>query len=937
MASKVATAAAVATTWVMSAACAHHGCTKIPLFSGFVIPFSPMKIVIIDQEYVRVNKRGAENEGGLKGFLGYSFVQIAGHFCLGCPIAVAVIDTGPEVLGEVDNGASKFNHSGAVSFGFWDDNYPDYYLGPGGDTKDPALDLVTFMYCGNELYPISGTDMPDPKPGDLWGVPHYEPTALVWRFSFYFGDKGGCLFMDPGDNVGGTEMYMAGGGIKWIMVMPLSVKFKMPSWLFILNDVKVRGKSIEPCVFGICKGTVHTGRFPIVGPGTPIQRILESCTADYMCLNLHELPDITFTIMGIDFIIGWEEYAIMYNKYGNKHCLTGIVDYEVEVFTDFTMWIFGDVWVRAFYSIFERIPLRRIGFARTDHKYYEQNGCVCGDGKGPIEDWLVPGIVGADNLAEKAAINMANVLQSAAAAIGNEDGNNGGGGNTANNMAEKAHIGAMENINRAQQTMKNLGPLASFKELRFKVKDDPSCKSGMRFIDGKCVNKKALADINNMKKQAEKQHFASSLKTEKNTNFSSGNLRKQFFKFNSEDKRIRMDPNIKVLPEEVSGTSMIEEGEENGQRKLTSTMPRNNDRSQKQRRMHHGPYVAWNNKCPASKDLNTQEKHFYSQSSFVRKLKSVQEKKGNQKHGKTKDGVPSSSYIEVEEETEEQIYLPKNAITDDGEMGQMLYNISKLYHRWAKKEGISKKSMSRYWHGETEDFIYRKRIEMTKAWENSLKKIKKILKSHKYKVFLNKKIIERFAQKMKNSYWKEKIIEIEEARENGDEINVEDHQWGSQKSDYEAEKMRFKSRAYRLNRKRFANSTWKAKRLRQTMKDYPGLWNLTDAGVINHLNETVIHKLHHKEGAWYNLSKHEKFLNLYHSMANETKKKHAATWKQLDKFTKILHKHKSGLHDKLHSEIVSHEVRKLYDYFNSTSGRVILGVGTEISDEEDGQ
>ena len=51
----------------------------------------------------------------------------------------------------------------------------------------------------------------------------------------------------------------------------------------------------------------------------------------------------------------------------------------------------------------------------------------------------------------------------------------------------------------------------------------------------------------------------------------------------------------------------------------------------------------------------------------------------------------------------------------------------------------------------------------------------------------------------------------------------------------------------------------------------------------------------------------------------------------------ILHKHKSGLHDKLHPEIVSHKVRKLYDYFNSTSGRVILGVGTEISDEEDGQ
>ena len=112
---------AVATSWVMSAACATKGCSKIPLFSGFFIPFSPAKKVIIDQEYARVNKRGPENEGGLKGFLGYSFIHIAGHFCLGCPIALAVVDTGPEVLGEVSNGAAKFNHSGAVSFGFWDD------------------------------------------------------------------------------------------------------------------------------------------------------------------------------------------------------------------------------------------------------------------------------------------------------------------------------------------------------------------------------------------------------------------------------------------------------------------------------------------------------------------------------------------------------------------------------------------------------------------------------------------------------------------------------------------------------------------------------------------------------------------------------------------------------------------------------------------------
>ena len=59
-----------------------------------------MKMVIIDQEYVRVNKRGAEQAAKVFGL----FVQIAGHFCLGCPIAVAIIDTGPEVLGRLITG-----------------------------------------------------------------------------------------------------------------------------------------------------------------------------------------------------------------------------------------------------------------------------------------------------------------------------------------------------------------------------------------------------------------------------------------------------------------------------------------------------------------------------------------------------------------------------------------------------------------------------------------------------------------------------------------------------------------------------------------------------------------------------------------------------------------------------------------------------------------
>ena len=48
--------------------------------------------------------------------------------------------------------------------------------------------------------------------------------------------------------------------------MPVAVHFLLPSWLFILSDVKVNGKSVKPCVFGVCKASVHTGQFSITGP-----------------------------------------------------------------------------------------------------------------------------------------------------------------------------------------------------------------------------------------------------------------------------------------------------------------------------------------------------------------------------------------------------------------------------------------------------------------------------------------------------------------------------------------------------------------------------------------------------------------------------------------------------------------------------------------------
>ena len=85
------------------------------------------------------------------------------------------------------------------------------------------------MMCGNIFYPIPGAPIPILKPFAKWGIPFFFPSGLVFKFSFYFGDAGGCFFLDPGGGAGGMENYVSQGGVNWVMVMPVGVKYVLPS------------------------------------------------------------------------------------------------------------------------------------------------------------------------------------------------------------------------------------------------------------------------------------------------------------------------------------------------------------------------------------------------------------------------------------------------------------------------------------------------------------------------------------------------------------------------------------------------------------------------------------------------------------------------------------------------------------------------------------
>ena len=354
---------AVATTWVISKICFMQNCIEDRLFVGAFIPSIPPSFVVLD-----LFERGLLQLGAIFGLLGHTYVNLAGSHVIGCPIAMGILDLGQIV------GPDGFNHTGSIGLGFWEDNLPNWIM-----FMDPALSLITFLKCGNIFYPIPGVPVPVPKSFQLWGLPWFFPGGLIFKFSFFFGDLGGCFFLK------GSVNYMSNSPTKWVFAIPIAIKLLAPSWLFILSDVRVRGQSIHPCMLGICKATIHTGQFSIAGPLEPMLLLLEEVAVAKTCEGVETLPDITWVIMGSHYTMNRAQYVVESEAYGEKECLTAFTP-EFQMIPGFDIYTFGDVWIHAFYTIFEVVPLKRVGFAVSDQRYYEKNGCVSGNGQGPATD-----------------------------------------------------------------------------------------------------------------------------------------------------------------------------------------------------------------------------------------------------------------------------------------------------------------------------------------------------------------------------------------------------------------------------------------------------------------------------------------------------------------------------------------------------------------------
>uniref|UniRef100_A0A8D2J083 Peptidase A1 domain-containing protein n=1 Tax=Varanus komodoensis TaxID=61221 RepID=A0A8D2J083_VARKO len=148
---------------------------------------------------------------------------------------------------------------------------------------------------------------------------------------------------------GGIDHRYYTGTINWIPVT------QQGYWQIAMDSVLVDGQEIA-CSGG-CQAIVDTGTSLLAVPGSAIYRIQNAIGATYTinCNNLPYMPDVVFVINGIQYPLKPKAYT---RQLGSGHCSSG---FQV---TGGSLWILGDVFIREYYSIFDRAN-NRVGLAKA--------------------------------------------------------------------------------------------------------------------------------------------------------------------------------------------------------------------------------------------------------------------------------------------------------------------------------------------------------------------------------------------------------------------------------------------------------------------------------------------------------------------------------------------------------------------------------------------
>jgi hypothetical protein len=105
---------------------------------------------------------------------------------------------------------------------------------------------------------------------------------------------------------------------------------------------------------------IDSGTSVIVGPQKLIDELSVGIKVHRMCRDIELLPDVTFTIDSIDYVLTWEDYVVQVTQDGVTECISGLMGSTFP--PTFNYMILGDVFMRKYYTYFD-LNNNRVGFA----------------------------------------------------------------------------------------------------------------------------------------------------------------------------------------------------------------------------------------------------------------------------------------------------------------------------------------------------------------------------------------------------------------------------------------------------------------------------------------------------------------------------------------------------------------------------------------------
>lgn len=100
------------------------------------------------------------------------------------------------------------------------------------------------------------------------------------------------------------------------------------------------------------KAAIDSGTSLIVGSAEIIDPVIKGIEVNQECEGIDLLPDITFTIDNIDYVLTQEDYVVKIDQGEKTQCLMGIMSMAVPDGFDYL--IVGDVFMRPYPTHFSR-------------------------------------------------------------------------------------------------------------------------------------------------------------------------------------------------------------------------------------------------------------------------------------------------------------------------------------------------------------------------------------------------------------------------------------------------------------------------------------------------------------------------------------------------------------------------------------------------------